>query len=62
MNKFDIAKFISKTPLSRWNTTQEIIKLAVLIVATSLAYKVEDIVTEMMSEKNNSEFHNKEGY
>ena len=59
MNKFDITKIISKTP-AMGNPVQEIIKLAAIVAATCLAYKIEDIVKATMNEKNDSEVYYKE--
>ena len=58
MNKFKIAKIISKTPAI--SPVQEIIKLAAIVAATCLAYKIEDIVKATMSEKNDGEVYYKE--
>lgn len=59
MNKFDITKIISKTP-AMGNPVQEIIKVAALVAATCLAYKIEDIVKAAMNGRNDGEIHYKE--
>lgn len=58
MNKFNLAKVISKA--STVSPMQEIIKLAAIVAATCLAYKIEDIVKATMSEKNDGEVYYKE--
>lgn len=58
MNKFDITKFIAKTP-PVGNPVQEIIKVAALVAATCLAYKIEDIVKAAMNVRNDGEIHYK---
>ena len=59
MNKFDITKIISKTP-AIGNPVQEIIKVAALVAAACLAYKIEDIVKAAMNGRNDGEIHYKE--
>ena len=59
MNKFDITKIISEKP-AMGNPVQEIIKLAAIVAATCLAYKIEDIFKATMNEKNDSEIYYKE--
>lgn len=58
MNKFKLAKIISKTPAI--SPVQEMIKLAAIVAATCLAYKIEDIVKATMNDKNDGEIHYKE--
>jgi len=55
MNKFKLAKIISKTLV--FSPVQEILKVTALVAATCLAYKIEDIVKTMIDEKNGSEIH-----
>lgn len=56
MNKFDITKIISEKP-AMGNPVQEIIKVAALIAAACLAYKIEDIVKTIIDGKENGEIH-----
>lgn len=56
MNKFDITKIISKTPVMG-NPVQEIIKVAALVAAACLAYKIEDIVKAIIDGKDGGEIH-----
>lgn len=56
MNKFDITKIISKTP-AMGNPVQEIIKVAALVAAACLAYKIEDIVKAIIDGKDGGEIH-----
>lgn len=48
MNRFDVIKILSKNSIPINSTTQEILKLVLLIVATCLASKVEVIVREIL--------------
>lgn len=56
MNKFDITKIISERP-AMGNPVQEIIKVAALVAAACLAYKIEDIVKTIIDGKENGEIH-----
>lgn len=48
MNRFDVIKILSKNSIPINSTTQEILKLVLLIVATCLASKVGVIVREIL--------------
>lgn len=48
MNKFDVMKILSKSPIALGSPAQEILKLAILIAATCLASKVEEIIREII--------------
>ena len=56
MNKFDITKIISEKP-AMGNPVQEIIKVAALVAAACLAYKIEDIVKTIIDGKDGGEIH-----